>query len=218
MKKAFLLLTLLGITFLGCSEDLDNTLVSNPIQIEELTKSPNPANLNNLTGIEEFPKSADFEALTHSTTSKDIKDQVFTSVIVKSKSIDGINGGWFMVDTTYVNYQGRLLYVHAEITVLQNTFQDTTEIMMILNPEEASITFLPHMVFDREVRVSVEFMGIDLKELGYRQNGHVDFAFFDDDGSTEMIPAQQSHVNVSTKTIKVLNARIQHFSRYGWIR
>jgi len=198
VKKALLIIVLVGITFLGCSDNFDNTLVSTSIQTSKSTNSQNSKSII--------------------LADRDSKDSALNPFIITSESIDGVNGGWFMIDTTYVNYQGRLLYVHAEITVLQNTFQGTTEFTIMLHPEEASIKFFPHMVFDREVRVSVEFMGIDLKEVGFNQNGHVDFAFFDDDGSTELIPAQQSHVNMSTETIKVLNAKVQHFSRYGWVR
>jgi len=199
MKKLLILLVAIGITILGCSDNFDNTIVSTQIEKESLSDLL-------------FSKSIISSDL------QDINDQAISPFITVSESINGATGGWFMIDTTYVNYQGRLLYVHAEITILQNSFQGTTEFTIILHPEEASIKFLPHMIFDREVRVSVEFMGIDLKELGYNQNGNVDFAFFDDDGSTELIPAQQSHVNMRTETIKVLNAKVQHFSRYGWVR
>jgi hypothetical protein len=209
VKKTLILLILTGITFLGCSENFDNPLLSPTLESDNYTNSKIIlSDTENLTNprLERDPDGA---------RTGDLTDLQKLSV---SKSINGVTGGELIIDTTYVNYQGRLLYVYAEIFVQQNTFQGETEFTMILHPEEATIEFYPHMVFDNVVRVSVWYEGIDLEALGYNSNGHVDFAFFANDGDIEIIPAQQSHVNMEQNTIKVLNAQLHHFSRYGWIR
>ena len=194
MKIAFLIFILVGITFLGCSDNFENTLVSSPVNTDQVNKSQL------------------FEP------QLDISDPATTPLISASKLINGETGGELIIDTTYVNYQGRLLYVYAEITVQQFSFQGTTEFTMILHPELGSIELFPHMDFDRVVRVWVWFEGIDLEALGHKRTGHVDFVFFADDGNIELIPAKQSHVNMAQQTIKVMNAQLQHFSRYGWVR
>ena len=63
MKKSFLIIILLGITFLGCSENFDNNLVSTSIQPEELTKSSYPEESNILSSSNKFYRSKDSEVL-----------------------------------------------------------------------------------------------------------------------------------------------------------
>ena len=49
-------------------------------------------------------------------------------------------------------------------------------------------------------------------------NREFDFAYFSESGDIELIESDKSHVNVSQDQIKVINANLNHFSRYGWIR
>jgi hypothetical protein len=218
VKTSFLFILFLGITFLGCSDNFDNTLTSIPIQTEELTKSAIPENVNELTGFEEFPKSPDSEVLTHSITSKDIKDQVICPILAVSKSINGQTGGSLIIDTTYVNYQGRLLYVYARLKVKEFAFNGTAEISMILRPEDGLIELYPHMVFDNEVELSVTYEGIDLKELGFNTTADINFVYFNENGDIEIIDDKTAKVDLSKQQIKVTNAKLYHFSRYGWVR
>jgi hypothetical protein len=198
MKKAILLIILIGITFLGCSDNLDNTLLS----ISDVENLTDPR-------LERDPHTD------RNTANTDLKK------LSVSKLINGETGGELIIDTTYINYQGRLINVFGRIFFVDSSFTGTTEFTMVLHPEDTSVELFPHnMVFDRVARVSVWYTGVDLDAMGYNTTGHVDFAFFADDGSTEIIPApaQQSHVNMEQNTIKVLNAQLHHFSRYGWIR
>ncbi|UCH66796.1 MAG: hypothetical protein JSW63_06655, partial [Ignavibacterium sp.] len=95
MKITLLIILFLGITFLGCSDNFDDEIVSTSFQIEKTTN----------TDISERLARSE----------KEIKNQAITPFIIRSQSINGVTGGEFIVDTTYVNYQGRLLYVYAEI-------------------------------------------------------------------------------------------------------
>ena len=198
MKKALLLTILIGITFLGCSDNFDNTLVSTSIQTSKLTNSQNSKSII----------LAEIESI----------DPALNPFIIASKSIDGVTGGEYVLDTSYVNYQGRLLYVYAKLKVKEFAFQVTTEFTMILHPEEASIQLFPHMDFDKEVQLWVTYQGIDLKELGFNSNDPVNFVFFNDNGEIEVIRNDLARVNINEQRIKVAAASLQHFSRYGWIR
>jgi hypothetical protein len=198
VKISILLLLFFGAILFGCSDNFDNTLVSTPTQTKNSTNSVISKDI-----IKSVLKDT---------------DRAISPLIIKSKLINGETGGWLFVDTTYVNYQGREIYVYAYVDVRQNAFLGTREFTMILNPEEATVQFLPHMVFNNILRVSVWYVGIDLKSLDYNTTSHVDFAYFDDEGNIDIIPSQQTHINVTTSTIKVNNAQLSHFSRYGWVR
>jgi hypothetical protein len=198
LKKTFLLIILTGITFLGCSDNFDNNLVSTPTQTKNATNS---------VISRQFIKSV----------SKDT-DQAFSPLLFASKTINGEIGGEIIIDTSYVNYQGRLLYVYAKLKVKEFTFQGTTEFTMKFHPEIGSIELYPHMVFDNEVQLWVTYEGINLKELGFNCNDPVDFVFFNDNGEIEVIRNDLARINLAEQRIKVAAALIPHFSRYGWIR
>ena len=178
MKKTVLLFLLLGITFLGCNDNLDNPIVSSSTETNKLNK-PN---------------------------------------LFVSKLIDGELGGELLLDTTFTDDEGREITVYARLRVLEGSYQGTINISMLANDEDVSIQLFPEMKFYRSVRLDLVYTGVDLKALGFTTTGNVDFAFFANDGNVEPIENDLSHVNISKDQIKVRNAKLNHFSRYGWIR
>ena len=178
MKKIILLLFLVGITFLGCNDNLDNTIISSPTEADKF-----------------------------------INPQLFAS-----KLIDGEIGGKLVLDETFINGEGREINVYACLRVLEGSYQGTINISMLANNENVSIQLFPEMKFNRDVRLDLVYTGIDLEALGYTTTGSVDFACFADNGDVELIENDLSHVNIPQNQISVRNAKLPHFSRYGWIR
>ena len=178
MKKSLLLLIFVGITFLGCSDNFNNTPVS-------------PSSELNI-----FKESRFYV----------------------SKIIDGYTGGWIEWDTSYVNGKGGKIYASVSLKIPKKAFNGTREIIIIPNPEETTIQFFPEMVFNKSLKLDYEIWGFDPEPLGYLSSGKYDFAYFDDYGNIELILSKQSKVNIQKSRIKVLNAKLEHFSRYGWIR
>lgn len=191
MKKTFALFSLIGIIFLGCNENFDNTNISAPTSVKNLTKD------------QVFISDEETESL--------------PNVITISKLIDGDVGGDFYLDTTYVNYQGREINVFAHLKIKPAAFQGVSLITMKLNPEKSHIHFSPELIFSKDVKLSVTYTGIDLSALGYTRSGHYDFVFFDK-GGTETILNDESKVDMEKQEIKVKNAKLEHFSRYGWMK
>lgn len=187
MKKIFLLLILVGITFLSCSDNLDNTIVTTSNNIDNLTKSA-PRSFN-------------------------IYPWLYTS-----RLIDGSIGCDFIYDTTFVNTQGKEVNVYARLKIEPGAFNGTTKIIMLPNVENLSIKLYPEMIFNKEVKLSLIFTGIDLKTFGYETTDEIEFAYFSDSGDIKLIESDLSHVNIPRDHIKVMNAVLHHFSRYGWIR
>ncbi|MBT8386923.1 MAG: hypothetical protein KJO12_05880 [Ignavibacteria bacterium] len=184
MKKTFLLLIIVGITFLSCSDNLDNTIVISPTEADKLI-NPNPS----------------------------IYQHLFAS-----KLIDGEIGGELVLDETFINGEGREINVYARLRVLERSYKGTINISMLANDEDVSIQLFPEMNFNRAVRLDLIYTGIDLKALGYTTTGNVDFAYFADNGDVELIESDFSHVNIQQNQISVRNAKLLHFSRYGFIR
>ena len=189
MKIAFLIFILVGITFLGCSDNFDNTLVSTPITTEKLNSST-------LSNTEPFTP-----------------EELYTS-----RLINGDTGGVLLIDTTYINSEGRQINVYARLRILPGSFQGIIEIEMAPNDEDLSIQLFPEMAFDNIVMLDIVFTGIDLEGFGYTTNGPVDFVYFDGNGDIVPIENKNSKVNVHHNQISVRAAILYHFSRYGWVR
>lgn len=178
MKKLFLLCFLVGITFLSCSDNIDNPIVSS-----------------------------------HSNTDLTSEGQLFTA-----KLIDGVIGDEIILNETFNDIAGNEINVYARLKILENSFPSTVTITMIPNVENLSIQFFPEMTFNRDLRLDLVFTGVDLEALGFTATGAVEFAFFANNGDTELIENDKSLVNIPQKKISVQNAKLNHFSRYGWIR
>jgi len=193
VKTKLLFILFLGITFLGCSDNLDNSPVATTITAEKLTYSHRSEyGPNTPTGT---------EPLLHA-----------------SQLINGEVGGWLILNENYINSAGREIDVYARVRVLPGAYEGTVNIEMFLNDEDVSLQLFPEMTFNREVRLDVWFRGADLEALGYTESRDVDFAYFADNGDVELIENQKSQVNIRKNKIAVRNAKLNHFSRYGWTR
>jgi hypothetical protein len=146
------------------------------------------------------------------------KSRPTLNVLQTSALIDGEAGGEILYNQVFVDNEGRNINVFAWLRVLPNSFSGSQNITMILNPEDASVQFLPEMVFNRSVRLNLSYTGLELKRFGYTSNENVDFVYFNCDGKTEIIENTYSKVRIDEDNIRVENAKLLHFSRYGWIR
>ena len=153
-----------------------------------------------------------------STPTSTTSDKIIGSNLYASELIDGEIGGWLILNERYINGEGRQISVYARLRVLPGSYQGTVNLEMILNDEDVSVQFFPEMAFTRDVRLDLWFEGADLQAMGYTTSGDVDFAYFGDNGEIVPIENNGSRVHLNTKKIKVSNASLPHFSRYGWIR
>jgi len=203
MKTTLTTLLLSALLFIGCDQESEITspLSDSPNQQLKVQSVPTLTNSQPVFAPEIY-----------------ITDRDVNAYIIGSKIINGETGGELLIDTTYINYQGRLLYVYGKLEIEDHSFLGTTEFTMILKPEEASIKLFPHMVFKKEVKLKVDYKGIDLKALGHIASGYIDFAFFGDNGEIELILNQFCEVDIQDERILVDAAELHHFSRYGWVR
>lgn len=201
--SAFLLVILIGITFLGCTDNLDNTLVSTSITTENVTSST-PSN----------PSVLDKSQLNDGEI---IRTKHFAKLKV-SKFIDGEIGGEFIIDTTYFNREGRLIEVYARLKFDPGAFVGKRLIRMIPNPKALSIQLYPHMTFNTTVKLDYIITGLDLEAMDFSTNSHVDFVYFSPNGDIELIQNDLSNVHPDQQSISLQGGILNHFSRYGWSR
>jgi len=191
MKKAVILFSLIGTIFFGCSEDSNNTNISAP------------SSFNNLIKDQMHTSDQENESVSH--------------ILSISKLIIGEDGGELLIDTAYINYLGRQIEVYGKLKIKKSAFQGSEYITMKLNPESATVNFSPELVFEKDVKLSITYTGIDLVALGYTTSGHYDFVYFGK-GGIETTLNDESKVDMDKQKIKVKNAKLEHFSRYGWLK
>jgi hypothetical protein len=85
---------------------------------------------------------------------------------------------------------------------------------MIVDDKTCTATFSPHMEFNKDVIFNATFTGIDLDGVN---PATVKFAYLAEDGSVEYAANDGIIVDKSRGKLVVINARIPHFSRYGFV-
>ena len=132
-----------------------------------------------------------------------------------SQEIDGSVGGVMVMEKYYISEDGDSVFVEAELTIPKGAFQGVRTISMTLDTQDATIHFYPEMIFDNELKFSQYFRGLNLDNYS---TGTIDFYYITDDGSVELIKKNGVQVILPQGLLRVLNAKLHHFSRYGWIR
>ena len=74
--------------------------------------------------------------------------------------------------------------------------------------------FLPEGEFYEPALYNVTFMGIDLTNVN---PSTLDFVYINNDGTIEPIDYDNLAVDVSSGFLNVTNAKLNHFSRYGFV-
>jgi len=137
--------------------------------------------------------------------------------ISTSKTINGAYGGTLSLFGTYISLKGKLVVISANLQIPQNAFSGIKTITMKADDKFAALYFSPGMVFSKSLTLNSTFTGLDLSNLGLF-GSTVDFYFFDDCGHKYPVAKESKTINLLTGTLTVKNAKIDHFSRYGWGR
>ena len=144
--------------------------------------------------------------------------RISDSEIAIVKTIDGSVGGSMLLNTIVVNPQNDSILITASLEIEPGSFQGTEEIQMIPNFSDASVRFFPAKSFDKDLWLNLNFQGLDLASLGFTPNSKVDFVYIYDNGEIEPVSYSSIVVNGGNKFIKVVNAKLSHFSRYVFLR
>lgn len=139
-------------------------------------------------------------------------------VVVVNQAIDGVTGGTINIDTVLTDSQGNALTIYANLKFDPNSFSDVRVIRMIANPNYGSVQFFPEMTFNKPVKLSLFYSGINLSNLGFTQNSLTQFVYINNAGITEPIENNLCIINWQQQSLMVSNARLLHFSRYVFVR
>ncbi len=134
-----------------------------------------------------------------------------------SKTINGEEGGTINLVRFYFSFRGKLVFVFAHLTIPQNAFEGTHTITLTTDDAYAAVNFDPHMQFNIPLNLTLSFTGLNLGALGMNST-NVGFDYFDDYGNAFPVENDGINVNLISGNLTVINAKIHHFSRYGFSR
>jgi len=137
------------------------------------------------------------------------------SVFTMSQIIDGSVGGRMIMEKYYISDLGDSVIIEADLRIPPGAFKGTKTITMTLDKYYAAFHFYPVMTFADTLRLFQGFKGLNLENYS---TGTIDFVFIADDGSIELIKKNGVLVVVPQGIVRVQNAKLLHFSRYGWIK
>ena len=117
------------------------------------------------------------------------------------KEINGARGGW-------------ILFRYGYLRIPRKAFSGTEVISVSNDRELAVLDFGPEMNFDKNLRLSAIYTNLDLSGVN---PSDVDFGYMGENGF-EPVKYSRLVVNVNAGILAVYGAKLNHFSRYGWIR
>jgi hypothetical protein len=186
---------------LSCAAVLVLLLFAGCMQESSITEPINGAENNQAKTIIMLPDKANMNV-----------EDVFTI----SQNIDGTAGGELHLVKSYVASDGQTINIDCRLTVpAENlSFADTRNITMEIS-NEAGVDFYPTMTFDQPVILNYTISGLDLN--GVNPN-RVQFYYVDQNGNLAPTINDGVSVNISSGTLKVINAQLPHFSRWAYAR
>lgn len=131
--------------------------------------------------------------------------------VLVAKDINGKVGGVIDYDLSVANIE-----VFGSLTIPKNSFNGTMSISALFDNRTTSQTFGPSpFEFGKSLVLTLEYKGVNLNGVNPSE---IDFYYIGDDG--QFYKAEYSSINVdpSTGTLSVVNAKINHFSRWGWAK
>ena len=131
-----------------------------------------------------------------------------------TKDINGENGGWFSEEFVYEGGLNGNVDINSILHFHLNSFSDTQTITQTFNTETAAITFGPSMQFNVPVDYTLIITGLDLTNVNPNT---LDFVYIDANGNMYAVQKEYVIMDVSTGMLKVKNAELDHFSRYGFV-
>jgi len=131
-----------------------------------------------------------------------------------SKYISGRNGGIISLNESYYSRQLGRVTIEVETEFPRYSFWGDKYITMVVDDATCTATFSPHMVFRKDVIFNATFTGVNLDKVS---PSNVKFAYLAEDGSVEYAENDGITVDKSRGKLVIKNAKIPHFSRYGFV-
>jgi hypothetical protein len=215
--KIFLSISLITILlFTGC--DQESTLTSSLTNSSKLSLVPTiPEDLINSDQYS-YPREDDDKLYPPGADSIFVPVNIPTVMSPQlrvSKVIDGRIGGALIIDFQYYTSPKDTVTINASLIFPPGSFDGLIEILMVLDNKIGTISFYPHMVFNIPALLNLKYDGINLSDININS---IDFVYQNDDGLIEQVNYKSIMVLPEQGYLGLIDASLDHFSRYGWTR
>ncbi len=193
MKKLAVLLLFLGLILAGCSDlgtnaPLDNPQATNKTNGYEFVKLP----ANNDAGATAVERT-----------------------FWTGRFIIGHFGGNIPMFRLYWSDNG-IVTVQSDLEIPAQAFNGLKLIYYSVDSDLAVADFNPEMTFNKDLNFTLKFTNIDLS--GITNPDQIEFAYLDGNNQIQIAEYDELTVDLESGTLEVINAKIGHFSRYGFVR
>jgi hypothetical protein len=142
------------------------------------------------------------------------EDQILQKNIFTGKWICGDTGSTLKINTLYRSFTPfRFTKINAVAEIQKNSFEGWTFITMSVSDRYGVTTFLPDINFSKPVIYNLTITGIDLSGIDPET---VKFVYMSPNGEYHQAEYDQLNVDPSIGMLQVINAKLPHFSRYGF--
>jgi hypothetical protein len=131
-----------------------------------------------------------------------------------TQDINGANGGEFQQSYSYQDSSGGTVYQSATLNFFPGAFTGTKNISMTFNTGGAAMDLGPAMLFQAAVKYTYEIIGADLTGIN---PSTLQFVYIDASGNMYAVDYDSVIMDQNTGMLKVTNAVLPHFSRYGFV-
>ena len=134
---------------------------------------------------------------------------------VVSQSIDGSVGGQVSINENIPGGPYGQVVFNGSLSVPAGAFTGTQNIGITFDDAVTAAYYSPSpYTFDQPLSLTLEYSGLDLSGIN---PATLDFVYERRDGSFERVSYDRIEVDITSGMLKVINARLPHFSRYGFI-
>jgi hypothetical protein len=134
--------------------------------------------------------------------------------ITYTQDIDGAIESEFQRTYSYQTSSGGTIFQFGDLDFFPGAFTGTKNISMTFNTGGAAMEFGPAMQFQARVDYTYKITGLDL--TGVNPNT-LDFVYIDASGNMYAVEYDYVTMDAATGMLKVVNAVLPHFSRYGFV-
>jgi hypothetical protein len=135
------------------------------------------------------------------------------------KAIDGSIGGKITMVQNVLSSEGRIVQVNSEFEVTAGAFVGIQNITMTVDADNGCVSFSPHMNFSQTCFLNFGLQNMNLANLGFvKGDKKAEFVYFNDYGTIDPVANMGVNVIYGKGNIQVQKGRINHFSRYGFVR
>jgi hypothetical protein len=125
--------------------------------------------------------------------------------------VNGKNGRTVEYDLNVAN-----LSVNGTLTIPKNSFDGIMDISASFSNQSTTQTFGPSpFTFRKTLLLTLEYRGVNLRNINPSE---IDFYYIDNSGQFHRAEYASLEINPEEGLLKVVDARINHFSRWGWAK